>query len=241
MKADSRRHFLLAAGALTASSIASADNAVPAGVDRGRMREAFDLRVETARQDALVPVAINVNNGDDARYPDKAGTFTKGLPHDSFGRVDLNAYNSFKSALASGKFSDFEKIPMGGVGTLNGPQGGLAFDMCALDNMQFGQPEVPPAPPIASDQTATELLEHYWGALLRDVAFTDYGSSAPANMAAAELSGLSAYAGPRNSAGKVTTDLLFVEFLREIRWGRICRSFLLLRRRWARSRSASRW
>ena len=61
----------------------------------------FDLRVETARQDALVPVAINVNNGDDARYPDKAGTFTKGLPHDSFGRVDLNAYNSFKSRIGS--------------------------------------------------------------------------------------------------------------------------------------------
>jgi hypothetical protein len=45
--------------------------------------------------------------------------------------------------------------------------------------------------------------------LLRDVAFTDYGSSALAAMAAAELSGLPTYLGPRNSGGQVTTDLLF--------------------------------
>ena len=92
---------------------------------------------------------------------------------------------------------------------LNGPQGGLAFDLEALDNVQFGQPVVPPAPLIAGDQSATELLEHYWASLLRDVAFTDYGSSALAALAAAELSGLPAYLGPRNSRGQVTTDLLF--------------------------------
>jgi hypothetical protein len=45
--------------------------------------------------------------------------------------------------------------------------------------------------------------------LLRDVAFTDYGSSAPAALAAAELSGLPTYLGPRNTHGQVTTDLLF--------------------------------
>ena len=37
---------------------------------------------------------------------------------------------------------------------------------------------MPPAPPTASDQNATELLEHYWASLLRDVAFTDYGTNA---------------------------------------------------------------
>src|SRR5262249_36650661 len=102
-----------------------------------------------------------------------------------------------------------EKIVMGGTRTLNNPQGGLAFDLCALDNAQFGQPVVPPAPPIAGDQTATELLEHYWAALLRDVAFTDYGSSPLAALAAAELSALPQYLGPRNNHGQVTTDLLF--------------------------------
>ncbi len=205
----------VAAGALTISFAASAQSAetavaIPATVSNRRVIEAFNLRVGEAVQDASAGAATNVNNGDDARYPDKAGTFTKGLPHDGFGRVDLTAYGTFKTALATGKFSDFENMTMSGAGrTMNGPQGGLAFDLEARDNVQFGQPIVPPAPLVAGDQTATELLEHYWASLLRDVAFTDYDSSPLAALAAAELSGLPTYLGPRNSHGHVTTDLLF--------------------------------
>jgi hypothetical protein len=220
---SNRRRFLghagelLATSALAAPAAASAQTsdredfrvATSAGIINNRTLEAFNLRVSLAAQDSLVPAARNVSNGDDVIYPDKGGTFTKGLPHDGFGRVDLNAYATLKNALASGKFSDFEKIVMGGTRTLNNPQSGLAFDLCALDNAQFGQPIVPPAPPIAGDQTATELLEHYWAALLHDVAFTDYGSNPLAAMAAAELSALPQYFGPRNNRGQVTTDLLF--------------------------------
>ncbi len=205
------------AGALTTPTAASAQSstpcggapAMPSGVTNSRMVEAFNLRVAEAIQNASVPAAVNVNNGDDALYPDKGGTYTKGLPHDSFGRVDLNAYQTFKTALASGRFADFERIIMGGTRTLNGPQGGIAFDLCRMDNIQFGQPIVPPAPPIAGDQTGAELVELYWGSLLRDVAFTEYNSNALAALAAAELSGLPTYQGPRNTGGQVTTDLLF--------------------------------
>jgi hypothetical protein len=207
----------LAAGGLTASSVVAAQStgssggseSAPSGVTNRRVIQAYILRVGEATQDALVPAAKNVNNGDDALYADKGGTYTKGLPHDSFGRVNLAAYATFKTALKSGEFSDFENVITGGTRTLNGPQGGLCFDLAALDNVQFGQPQVPPAPPIASDQTATELLEHYWAFLLRDVAFTDYGSSPLAALAATELSGLPTYLGPRNLQGQVTTDLLF--------------------------------
>jgi len=123
--------------------------------------------------------------------------------------VDLNAFASFKAALASRKFSDFENMIMGGTRTMNGPQGGLAFDLDMLDNAQFGQPQVPPAPSAASDQTATELLEHYWASLLRDVSFTDYGASALAAQAAAELGAQPTYLGPRDGSGQVTPNLLF--------------------------------
>jgi hypothetical protein len=171
--------------------------------------EAFELRVAEAMQDAEVPAARNVNNGDEARYADKSGTYTKGLPHDAFGRVDLNAYQTFKTALNTGDFSDFQKIIMGGRRMLNGPQGGLCFCLEALDNAQFGQPQVPPAPAVASDQNGTELLEHYWASLLRDVAFTDYPSNPIAAQAAAELGSQPTYLGPRNSSGQVTPNLLF--------------------------------
>ena len=225
-KSSNRRAFLsqvgavatLAAGALASPNAASASEgnsqrpesvAAPVGVTNKRVVEAFQLRVNTAAQDALLGVAKNATNGDEIRYADKAGTFTKGLPHDSFGRVDLNAYHTFKTALNSGEFADFERIIMGGTRTLNGPQGGLKFDLACADAVQFGEPQVPPAPATASDQNATELLEHYWAALLRDVAFSDYGSNALAAQAAAELGAQSTYLGPRDAQGHVSTNLLF--------------------------------
>ena len=220
---SNRRQFLgqvgvaasIVAGTLAAPAVASAQSTVssapaaPSSVTNSRIVQAFTLRVSEATADALVPAATNVNNGDDARYADKGGTYTKCLEHDQYGRVVPSSYNSFKKALASGKFSQFEQILLGGTRTLNGPQGGLAFDLEALDNVQFGQPQVPPAPGIASDQSATEMVEHYWGSLLRDVAFTDYGSSSIAASAAAELGSQPTYFGPRNSSGQVTPNLLF--------------------------------
>ena len=223
-----RRKFLgqvgaaatFAAGALASPSVSCAQAvgsssnspggiAPLAGVTNRRVIEATELRVAEAIGDGRVLAATNVNNGDEARYADKGGTYTKGLPHDNFGRVDLTAYQTFKTALNSGEFSDFENITMGGTRTLSGPQAGLAFCLEALDNAQFGQPQVPPAPAAASDQNATELLEHYWASLLRDVAFTDYSSNRTAQAAAAELGSLPTYLGPRDSRGQVTPNLLF--------------------------------
>ena len=173
-----------------------------------RVQNAFQLRLSLAQQDGHVAPAVNINNGDPALYPDQGGTYTKGLPHDAVGRVDLNAFATFTTALNSGKFSDFQKIIMGGTRTLNGPQGGLCFSLDTLDGAQFGQPQVPPAPATASDQNATELLEHYWASLLRDVAFTDYSTNLLAAAAAAEMGSQATYFGPR-SHGTVTPDLLF--------------------------------
>jgi hypothetical protein len=46
-------------------------------VNNRRVMEAFELRVAEAVQDAGIPAAMNLNNGDEARYPDKGGTYTK--------------------------------------------------------------------------------------------------------------------------------------------------------------------
>ena len=45
---------------------------------------------------------------------------------------------------------------------------------------------IPPAPSIASAQTAAEQVEHYWAALMRDVHFEDYASSPLAAQACAD-------------------------------------------------------
>jgi hypothetical protein len=221
-KLPRRREFIGQIGAAAALGVASKASAQspsrpdvsragspPWGVSNARVLQAFDMRVDMATQDSLLGAAVNVNNGDMALYADKGATFTKALPHDLYGRVDSTAFAAFMRALESGKFSDFESIPMGGTRTLNGPQGGLAFDLDMMDGVQFGQPEVPPAPRVASDQSALELVEHYWASLLRDVAFTDYGTSALAAQAAAEMGAQPTYQGPREAAGNVTPALLF--------------------------------
>jgi hypothetical protein len=172
-----------------------------------RVLRSLALRTLIDGFDAFAAASAQNDNGDEARYADKSGTYTKGLLQTGIGLVDLGAYQTFKHALSTGKPADFENILLGGPRTQNGPQGGLAFYLSCPDSSQF---VVPPAPALASEEYATELVELYWGSLLRDIAFTDYPGNAVAGLAAAELSGLPAYAGPRNpGTGQVTPNLLF--------------------------------
>ena len=39
-----------------------------------------------------------IDNGDEARYPDKIGSCSKGLPHNNFGEVDHTAYATLTKA-----------------------------------------------------------------------------------------------------------------------------------------------
>ena len=233
-----RRSFLgtvgkaasVAAGALSALAPASAKAAVnehnesmtpaspPPGITDSRIIQSFDIRMLAASQQSLLPVPPHTTNGDEFRYPDKIGTYTKCVLQKAPGLVDMNAYQSFRKALNSGSFQDFENVILGGARTLNGPEGAYAFDMEGADSRQFGNAAspanqsndvlVPPAPPLASAWYGAELVELYWGSLLRDIAFTDYPNNPIANMAAQELTGMPYYAGPRDPSGNVTPELL---------------------------------
>ncbi len=177
---------------------------IPATSDR--VLRSLALRTQTAGNDAFTAAPAQIDNGDEALYADKSGTYTKGILQSGIGLVDLAAYQSFKNALSSGAPADFQNIILGGPRTQNGPQGGLAFYLQCQDGSQFA---VPLAPALASEAYATELVELYWASLLRDVAFTDYPSNAVAKQAATELSSMPAYMGPRNAANQVTPELLF--------------------------------
>lgn len=226
----SRRKFLsqvsaaLATGALLGKipqAAAQASNALaaPAATTDPRLRQAFALRVAAATKEAQVPVPPHTANGDEQLYPDKSGTYSKGILQDGIGLVNLAAFRSFRRAINSGKFEDFENVITGGPRTMNGPLGGRAFNLEGSDGVQLGnapspayqinQVVVPPAPTLASEEYAAELVELYWASLLRDVAFTDYSSDPTAAHAANELTSLPAYTGPRDSFGRVTPDLLF--------------------------------
>ena len=189
------------------------------GSQSNRVAVATALRIANANADAALGAAPHTTSGDEARYPDHSASYSKALLQDSIGVVNQAAWESFKKACNSGKNSDWEAVINGGTRTHNGPQGSYAFDMECPDSSQFGNapspgdpnglPVVGPFYRIAGKEYAAELIEQFWGAQLRDVAFTDYATNATAQTAAAELDKQPAYRGPRDSSGHVTTDNLF--------------------------------
>ena len=195
-------------------------NAVTGISAQARVQNAYNIRVANATADLAATIPPHTTSGDEARYSDKSASYAKPLLQDGIGLVNLGAWASFKKALSTGLMSDYENIILGGTRTLNGPQGSYAYDLESLDSAQFGNarsvndptglPLVPPFDQINSTYYGAQLIELYWASLLRDVAFTDYGGNTIADAAVAELQSLgSAYRGPRDAHGNVTTDLLF--------------------------------
>jgi len=146
------------------------------------------------------------DNNDEELYPNKLGSYSKGLPHNDDGTVVATAYAALVNALSSGRPGDFDAIPLGGTVALTNPQAGLAFDMQGPDAHALVQP---PAPAFASRAQAAEISENYWMALLRDIPFSQYSGNVIANAAAADLTLYgNDFNGPRNGSA-VTTSTLF--------------------------------
>jgi len=158
-----------------------------------RANDSWNYRKGTA-QNEKINVGELPDNGDSQRFTDFSGNWSKCLQHSALGIPNSAAWLSLVNALQTGRFSDFENILVGNPGgtnftaTLNGPQGALAFDLEGLDSHAT---VIPPAPSVASAQTAAEQVEHYWAALMRDVNFTDYASSSLAAQACADLNNMS--------------------------------------------------
>lgn len=218
-----RRKFLGQVGGATAASVAgavgvpaallasgTAEAAVTSDTPRDlrtRRAQAFAVRAAAALFQASKPTFPHPDNGDEDRYPDRRGSYSKGLQHNNFGEVLPASYSSLKRALESGKPRDFERIQLGGTRKLVSPQAGLAFDMEGADAHLH---VIRPAPTFRSAEQAGEIVENYWMALLRDVPFNDYASSPLAAAAVADLNSMSDFRGPKVN-GLVTPQTLFRE------------------------------
>ncbi len=209
MRAFDRRQLLWLSAALAAGGgLELASPAAAATKSAGRSRRAqaaFEARRRAAARALELPERPSTTNGDEERYPERWGSFTKGLPHDVEGRVDRKAYEMLLRALRSGKDEHFEAIPLGGFTKLANPQAALSYELVGPDGCQI---QCDPAPALVSEETAAEAVELYWQALLRDVPFSAYGEDPLAARAAEELTSLAAFAGPR-SDGAVVPALLF--------------------------------
>ena len=182
---------------------------------RARAESSESIRVSVAERESNVAIPNHDDNGDEALYPSKIGNYSKNLKHDpTTGEVDPAAYQAMVAAISTGRFADFEALFVNGhFGSadptmqrrLVNPGSGYAFDLEGTDSHQL---KLIPAPAFASAQEAGEAAELYWMALLRDTNFADYDSSALAQSAAADLSKMSDFRGPK-IGGAVTAKTLF--------------------------------
>jgi membrane-associated phospholipid phosphatase len=227
-KIQSRRRFLGRVGGTAAATIAvnaiglpaisiMADSHAQAGPENAGQRRtrAKQIRDQATQDEFAIPPQAHPDNGDEARYPNRIGNFSKTLKHDPLtGEVDPAAYNALLAAIASGENGDFEALATNGhFGSpdpsrqrrLVNPQAGYAFDLQGADSHA---PALRPAPAFASAEEAGEMAELYWMALLRDVNFEDYSTNAMAFAAASDLSNMSDFRGPKHG-GVVTPQTLF--------------------------------
>ena len=187
-------------------SPAAADDGV--GEAQSRAGESFELRVDAAERERKVLTPPQVTSGDEERYRNFIGNFSKGLPHAPTGEVDRNAYQVYLEAINASTAEAFENVPLGGTSKLVNPIAGVAFDLEGTDSHKFA---IPPSPALASQVRAVEMVELYWMALCRDVNFADYASNPVAQTAAKELSSLGGFQGPRKGS-QVTAQTLFRGF-----------------------------
>ncbi len=213
-----RREFLGRMGGVTAAlAAASAIGLEPIAGSKGsearasapiipgpRRNAAFRIRRDTAEFQRSLPLPRNLTNGDETLFANRIGSFSKTLPHTSLGEADPMAYDAFLRAAGTGRPVDFESIP-GGPGRLVNPQGGLIFSLDGADSHHTAL-ATPPA--FSSAWEAGEMVEVYWQALTRDVPFVNYGTDSMIAQAAAELSRMTDFRGPK-SGGAVTPATIF--------------------------------
>ena len=189
---------------------------VPAGVTNPSHEfDAFHYGFGVATKNAVATGSVlHPDNGDEALYIDKSGTYTKGLKQAGAGLVDIPTFNKFRNiAYSASGNGDLQALgvligtPGSEFSKLNGPQGAFALSLAGSDSRTFVSP---PSFPVLSKEYAVELVELYWASLLRDVPFSEYEGNATAIAAAIELDSFgAAYKGPRDSMGKVTAKTLF--------------------------------
>ena len=205
----SRRNLLLGSIlALPAATLARAADLTGPQTPQQRQLLVFDRRRAAAQAEFTGGPPAPATNGDEDRYADRRASFSKTMPHNDLGEVDPDAYRKWLAILASGDSEEFEHAPRDpqAVERLNDPQATYAIDLVGPDATAL--PLLPP-PAFASLQTAAEMTELYWLALLRDVPFRDYGANALASRAVTDLreAGFAATDAARLFRGDAAGDL----------------------------------
>ena len=176
---------------------------VQSSADRANTSQ--QIRLNAATFEHGQPIPVQTPNDDEATIGTKIGSYSKGLPHNAFGEVDLTAYGTMLHAVTTGMPADFQKIILGGSVKLVNPQAGLAFDLQGADSHALS---IKASPKVLSAQRAAEAVELYWMALCRDIPFQDYGHDPVTLAAIADLNALGSSIFPP-TGGPITGQTLF--------------------------------
>jgi hypothetical protein len=204
MPKNSRRHFISAVGLGIGAAIARVTANVGAKNTASRHDESLERRRAAALLRHRRRSPRDLTNGDEDRYPDRVGNYSKGLPHNDIGQVDSHAYDAMLAALRSGHSRDFARIPLVGTFNLVNPQAAFTFTLHGADSHDI---DLAAPPPLDSAEAAADMVEVYWQSRLRDVPFNQYESNDSALTACDDLSRLSGYVGPKQRAQVVPTVL----------------------------------
>ena len=215
LSSQSRRRFLTRFGGATAAALTAGVAGLPSprliptaeahnepSAAARRADRAYEIRHNAALQRKKSSLPAQLTNGDEERYPNRIGNYSKALPHNALGEVEPKAYNALLHAMATGKPADFEAVPGAGVGLIeiadpqaplpfgftvkqSNPQAAFAFELEGADSHQLG---IAAPPAFASEEQAGEMTELYWHALTRDVPFSQYNSDPLVAAAVADLS-----------------------------------------------------
>jgi membrane-associated phospholipid phosphatase len=214
------RRFLLETGASIGFVAATADWAAaeprPEAANAGgptsgsassRQLAVFRIRQAAAQAYLDASPPVHTSNGDETRYEDKRASFSKTLPHNDAGEVDVDAFKVFVSILANADANGFETIPRDRIDevALNDPQATYAFDLVGLDSAATA---LDSPPTFSSALMASEMAEIYWLSLTRDVPFRHYERD---SLVLAATSDINAFSQPLKSGspGKLTASTVF--------------------------------
>lgn len=195
--------------AVILTSSISAQDALFNNISRAQRRaNALLIRKAATNQRSLQGQESHPVSGDETLYADKRGSFGKSLEQLDSGFISTAAFSQMVTALRTNVQANFNAITLGTDPVerkLADPQAAYAFNLDGPD----GWINTMPAPPaLASAETAGEMVECYWHALLRDVPFNEYGSNALSITAINGLNALSDFKGPK-IGGSVTGQTLF--------------------------------
>lgn len=196
-----RRRFLAGAGVLAAPLNLRAASTRP--------EQSMLLRKRLADNAMDVPGTKQETNGDRERYTSHLALFSKGFPHSQNGEVDPVAFKTLLRAVDSGSADDFAAIARGSGRTMVNPRAGLAYALEGGDPQSF---RMPPPPAFASAETAAEMTEIYWMALLRDVPFDQYETHPLVAQACGDLNRLEDYRTPGANGGINPSNLFRADF-----------------------------